>query len=211
MELALKSYMFRVRDIVVSSLVLLLLSPVLVGVALLVRFKLGAPILFHQDRPGLKGVSFRMYKFRTMTDACDAQGKLLTDAYRVTKFGKLLRATSLDEFPALYNVLKGDLSLVGPRPLLMKYLPLYNEHQARRHEVLPGITGWAQVNGRNAISWEQKFEYDVWYVENRSLFLDLKILYMTLIKVVLQDGISQEGETTMTEFTGSTNGNEPYG
>jgi len=172
-------------------------------VAVMVRIRLGSPILFSQIRPGQHGEPFRMYKFRTMTNERDTGGNMLPDAQRLTRFGKLLRSTSLDEFPALINVLKGDMSLVGPRPLLMEYLDRYTPEQARRHEVRPGITGWAQVNGRNAISWEEKFKLDIWYVDNRSLWLDIKILWMTFVKVFKREGVSQEGEATMSKFMGN--------
>lgn len=195
--------MKRCFDILISIAVLLLLSPVILLTMLLVRAKLGSPVFFKQTRPGLGDDPFEMVKFRTMTDEWDSNGELLQDEVRLTKFGKFLRASSLDELPELWNVLKGDMSLVGPRPLLMEYLPLYSPEQARRHEVRPGITGWAQVNGRNAISWEEKFEYDVWYVENQSSWLDLKILFLTLKKVFVREGISQAGQATMTKFTGS--------
>lgn len=184
---------------------LLVLSPVLLGVAYLVRKNLGSPVLFRQVRPGMHGKPFEMIKFRTMLDAVDAQGNVLPDEVRLTSFGRFLRSTSLDELPELWNVLKGDMSLVGPRPLLMEYLPLYTPEQARRHEVRPGVTGWAQINGRNAISWEDKFKLDVWYVDNQSLWLDLRIIFLTIKKVVVRDGISAEGEATMTRFTGSVN------
>lgn len=190
-------------DIVAAGSALLLLSPVLLGVAALVRVNLGAPVLFRQRRPGLHGRPFEMVKFRTMRDAVDARGQALPDAERLTRFGRLLRATSLDELPELWNVLTGDMSLVGPRPLLMEYLPLYSPEQARRHEVRPGITGWAQVNGRNALSWDDKFRLDVWYVEHQSLWLDLRILALTVKKVLVREGISAEGEVTAARFTGS--------
>ncbi|MGL4866612.1 MAG: sugar transferase, partial [Cetobacterium sp.] len=164
--------------------------------------KLGSPAIFKQERPGKDGKIFTMYKFRSMSDARDKNGKLLSDSERLTKFGKLLRATSLDELPELYNVLRGEMSLVGPRPLLPEYLSRYNSFQARRHEVLPGITGWAQVNGRNAISWDDKFKLDVYYVDNRSFIFDIKILFLTVKKVFIKEGISQEGEATMQEFMG---------
>lgn len=196
--------MKRLMDALVAIMALLLLLPVLVLLGLLIRFKLGSPVLFRQVRPGMGGRPFQMAKFRTMTDARDSEGELLPDSDRLTPFGQFLRATSLDELPELWNVLKGDMSLVGPRPLLMEYLPLYSDRQARRHEVRPGITGWAQINGRNALSWEEKFELDVWYVDNRSLWLDIKILFLTVWKVVKRDGISQKGEVTMSKFTGST-------
>ncbi|WP_252109660.1 MULTISPECIES: sugar transferase [unclassified Halomonas] len=195
--------MKRLFDFLVSLLALSLLSPVLLVVALLVRGKLGSPVLFRQIRPGLHGKPFEMVKFRTMKDAYDAQGHPLPDDLRLTRFGNFLRATSLDELPELWNVLKGDMSLVGPRPLLMEYLPLYSAEQYRRHEARPGVTGWAQINGRNAISWDDKFKLDVWYVDNHSLWLDLKILMLTVKKVLVRDGISAEGEATMTKFTGS--------
>jgi lipopolysaccharide/colanic/teichoic acid biosynthesis glycosyltransferase len=192
----------RLFDIVASALGLLLLSIVIAVVAWKIRRKLGSPVLFRQVRPGLDGKPFEMIKFRTMRDAVDAQGNSLPDAERMTPFGSFLRASSLDELPELWNVLKGDMSLVGPRPLLMEYLPLYSPEQYRRHEVRPGVTGWAQINGRNALSWEEKFNLDVWYVDNRSLWLDLKILFLTIKKVVVRDGISAEGEVTMPKFTG---------
>lgn len=193
----------RILDVVASGSALLVLSPVLVGVAYLVRKNLGSPVLFTQVRPGLNGKPFKMVKFRTMRDAVDAQGNALPDDQRLTPFGQFLRSTSLDELPELWNVLKGDMSLVGPRPLLMEYLPLYSPEQARRHEAKPGVTGWAQINGRNAISWEDKFKLDVWYVDNQSLWLDIRILLLTVKKVVVRDGISADGEATMTRFTGS--------
>lgn len=198
--------MKRMMDILVSMAALILLSPVLLAVALLVRLKLGSPILFRQQRPGLHGKSFDIIKFRTMLDAEAPDGTLLPDAQRLTPFGKALRASSLDELPELLNVLKGDMSLVGPRPLLMQYLPLYSPRQARRHEVRPGITGWAQVNGRNAVDWPERFELDVWYVENRTLLLDLKILLRTVTGVLRREGISQEGHVTMEPFTGNEQG-----
>ena len=193
----------RLIDILASGLALIILSPVIIVVAILVNSKLGSPIFFQQVRPGLGGKPFKMVKFRTMLDAVDSQGNPLPDEVRLTDFGKFLRSTSLDELPELWNVLKGDMSLVGPRPLLMEYLPLYSADQARRHEVRPGVTGWAQINGRNAISWEQKFELDTWYVDNQSLWLDIKILFLTVWKVVHRDGISAAGEATMTRFTGT--------
>lgn len=196
--------MKRLFDIFVSAGALIVLSPLMVCLALLIRVKLGAPVLFSQVRPGLNTGPFRMYKFRSMTNAHDAQGVLLPDAERLTPFGKFLRASSLDELPELFNILRGDMSLVGPRPLLMEYLPLYSARQARRHEVRPGLTGWAQVNGRNALSWDEKFELDVWYVENRSFALDLKILWLTLLTVIRRKGISSDGHATMPPFTGSS-------
>ena len=195
--------MKRLFDIVFSLTMLICLLPVLLITWVLVRKKLGSPSIFKQARPGKNGDLFQLYKFRTMTDERDENGQLLSDEHRLTLFGKMLRKLSLDELPQLWNVLKGDMSFVGPRPLLVEYLPLYNERQAKRHEVRPGITGWAQVNGRNAISWEQKFEYDVWYVENRSLILDIKILFLTVKKVFISEGISAEGQATMEKFTGS--------
>ena len=190
----------RLFDLVLGIPTLIVLSPVLCVLALLVRMKLGSPVLFCQERPGLNGKPFILYKFRTMTDARDAQGNLFPDAERLTPFGRLLRKYSLDELPEFFNVFKGDMSLVGPRPLLMQYLNRYTPEQMRRHEVKPGITGWAQVNGRNAISWEEKFRLDVWYVDNWSVTLDLKILLMTMAKVLRREGISQPGHATMEEF-----------
>ena len=192
----------RLFDIVASLLGLLLLSPVILFVAWQIRRKLGKPVLFRQVRPGVGGHPFEMIKFRTMRDAVDANGNALPDVERMTPFGNFLRSTSLDELPELWNVLKGDMSLVGPRPLLMEYLPLYSVEQYRRHELRPGVTGWAQVNGRNALSWEEKFELDVWYVDNRSFWLDLKIILMTLKKVFVREGISADGEATMSKFPG---------
>ncbi len=192
----------RLIDIFVASSGLILLSPVLATVAILVRRKLGSPVLFRQVRPGKGGKPFEMMKFRTMTDERGADGELLPDEQRLTPFGQFLRSTSLDELPGLISVLKGDMSLVGPRPLLLEYLPLYSPEQARRHNVRPGITGWAQVNGRNALSWDEKFELDVWYVDNQSLWLDIKILFLTVKKVLVREGITAEGEATMTKFTG---------
>ena len=193
----------RLFDIVVAGLALVLLTVPLALLAWQVRRKLGRPVLFSQVRPGLNGQPFKMFKFRTMTDARDAKDELLPDAERLTPFGRWLRATSLDELPELWNVLNGDMSLIGPRPLLTEYLPLYSTKQARRHEVRPGITGWAQVNGRNAISWDQKFALDVWYVDHQSLWLDAKILWLTVRKVLVRDGISAMGEATMPRFTGA--------
>jgi len=193
----------RSLDLGLSLSALLLLAPLLVILALFVRVKLGAPILFRQRRPGLHGKLFTLYKFRTMTDARDAQGNLLPDAQRLTAFGRFLRSASLDELPELFNVLKGEMSLVGPRPLLIQYLERYTPEQMRRHHVLPGLTGWAQVNGRNALTWEQKFELDVWYVEHQSFSLDLKIIFMTAWKIVKREGINQTGQATAQEFMGS--------
>ena len=192
----------RLFDVVASFFGLLLLSPVIAVVAWQVRRKLGTPVLFRQVRPGLDGKPFEMIKFRTMKDACDAHGNPLPDSERMTAFGSFLRSSSLDELPGLWNVLKGEMSLVGPRPLLMEYLPLYSAQQYRRHEVRPGVTGWAQVNGRNALSWEDKFKLDVWYVDNRSIWLDVKIVFLTLKKVLIREGISADGEVTMSKFTG---------
>lgn len=195
--------MKRTFDFFVATVLLLGLLPILCAVATAVRLKLGSPILFRQERPGLFAQPFGMLKFRTMTDARGADGQLLPDGDRLTRFGRFLRASSLDELPGLINVVKGEMSLVGPRPLLMKYVPLYDAYQTRRHEVRPGITGWAQVNGRNALSWDQKFTLDIWYVDNRSFLLDLRILAMTALKVVKRDGISAAGEATMAPFRGN--------
>jgi sugar transferase EpsL len=194
----------RLLDLVLTVPALILLSPVLLVTALLVHVKLGAPVLFRQQRPGLNGQPFTIYKFRTMTDARDTNGQLLPDAERLTKFGRFLRSTSLDELPELLNVLKGEMSLVGPRPLLMQYLERYTPQQARRHETWPGITGWAQINGRNAITWEQKFELDVWYVKHVTFRLDVKIIALTIWKTLKREGISEPGQATMQEFTGNT-------
>ena len=194
----------RLFDTTLAALALMLLAVPLCVLAMVVRQKLGAPVLFRQMRPGLHGRPFEMLKFRTMTDARDEQGVPLPDAIRLTPLGRWLRATSLDELPELWNVLKGDMSLVGPRPLLMEYLPLYSAEQARRHEVRPGITGWAQVNGRNAVSWEDKFRMDVWYVDHRSIWLDIKILWLTVRKVLAREGISAANEATMRKFTGGS-------
>lgn len=193
----------RILDIAIASTALILLSPIYFIVSHKVKKNLGSPVLFRQVRPGLHGKPFEMVKFRTMKDAMDTQGNPLPDSERLTAFGKMLRATSLDEMPELWNVIKGDMSIVGPRPLLMEYLPLYNSEQAKRHNVRPGITGYAQVNGRNAISWEKKFELDTWYVENQSLWLDFKIMLKTVKKVIAKDDISEAGEVTMTKFTGT--------
>ncbi|WP_166169740.1 sugar transferase [Acinetobacter sp. SA01] len=193
----------RVLDVVIASTALLLLSPVYFFVAYKVRKNLGSPVLFRQVRPGLHGKPFEMIKFRSMKDAVDENGNPLPDSERLIPFGQMLRATSLDEMPELWNVIKGEMSIVGPRPLLMEYLPLYNSEQAKRHNVRPGITGYAQVNGRNAISWEKKFELDTWYVENQSLWLDFKIMLKTVKKVLAKDDISAEGEATMSKFTGT--------
>jgi lipopolysaccharide/colanic/teichoic acid biosynthesis glycosyltransferase len=197
--------MKRLIDFTAGLLALFMLSPFILLLIVLIRLKLGAPVFFTQTRPGLDGKPFRMIKFRTMTDARDDNGGLLPDARRLTSFGKFLRSSSLDELPELWNVLKGNMSLVGPRPLLMEYLPLYSPEQARRHNVRPGITGWAQVNGRNALSWEDKFKLDVWYVDNRTGWLDVKILWLTVRKVLMSEGINAAGEATMSKFTGAGN------
>lgn len=194
----------RALDLAVSATALVAVSPVLALTAGVVRLFLGSPILFSQARPGLGGRPFRMYKFRTMRELTDAAGNPLPDVQRLTGLGRFLRATSLDELPGLFNVLRGEMSLVGPRPLLVEYLPLYSAEQARRHEVRPGITGWAQVNGRNALSWEERFRLDVWYVDHRSFWLDLRILLLTVRKVIVREGISQQGSATMERFRGST-------
>ena len=197
--------MKRIFDLVVTFFGLLLLLPVITLTALILISKLGLPIFFKQSRTGLNGKIFNIYKFRTMTNDCDKDGILLPDELRLTKFGKFLRSTSLDELPSLWNVLKSDMSLVGPRPLLLEYLTLYSTQQARRHEVKPGITGWAQVNGRNAITWGEKFDLDVWYVDNQSIWLDIKILWLTVKKVIMRDGINQVGQSTMENFKGNDN------
>ena len=197
--------MKRIFDIFASTLALILLSPVIAITAYFIHKKLGSPVLFLQVRPGLKGKPFEMIKFRTMKDAVDKHGKSLPDSERLTSFGAKLRSTSLDELPGLWNVLKGDMSLVGPRPLLMEYLPLYNQDQNRRHDVRPGVTGWAQINGRNAIGWNEKFKLDVWYVDNQSLWLDIKIIFLTIKKVLVKEGISADEHVTMPEFTGNNN------
>lgn len=193
----------RAFDLIASISALLILSPVLIVVAALVRWRMGSPVLFAQQRPGLGGQPFTMYKFRTMTDERDANGDLLPDAQRLTRLGRFMRSASLDELPELFNVLKGDMSIVGPRPLLTQYLERYTPEQARRHEVCPGITGWAQINGRNAITWEEKFALDVWYVDNASLWLDIKIIALTVWKVLRREGISAQGDATMPEFMGT--------
>jgi sugar transferase EpsL len=194
--------MKRLFDLLASSSALLVLMPVIIVLMLLVRIKLGSPIFFKQARPGLNGEIFYLFKFRSMTSARDQSGDLLCDADRLTSFGKGLRASSLDELPTLWNIVKGDMSVVGPRPLLVEYLPLYSAHQARRHDVKPGLTGWAQANGRNALSWEEKFDLDIWYVDHASFWLDLKIIGLTLIKVIRKEGISAAGDATMPKFTG---------
>lgn len=193
----------RFFDVLASLCGLIVLSPVIVVVAWKISRKLGSPVLFRQVRPGKDGKPFEMIKFRTMLDAVDSNGNPLPDSERMTPFGSFLRSSSLDELPGLWNVLKGDMSLVGPRPLLVEYLPLYSTEQGRRHDVRPGLSGWAQVNGRNAISWEDKFKLDVWYVDNCSFWLDIKIIFLTIKKVFVRDGISAKGEATMTKFTGS--------
>ena len=193
----------RLFDIVASASGLIFLSPVFLILIYLIRKNLGEPVFFTQERPGKDGKPFKMIKFRSMRDAVDKDGNPLPDSERLTPFGKKLRATSLDELPELWNVLKGDMSLVGPRPLLMSYLPLYNEFQNRRHEMKPGVTGWAQVNGRNALSWDEKFAHDIWYIDHYSFWLDMKILFLTVKKVFIKEGISAEGETTMPYFTGN--------
>lgn len=199
--------MLRIKrnfDVVIAVLVSLSFLPLLALIAFEAHRKMGSPVLFRQTRPGLHGKPFEMLKFRTMRDAHDAEGRPLPDSERLTDFGRWLRATSLDELPGLWNVLKGDMSLVGPRPLLMEYLPLYSPEQARRHEVRPGITGWAQISGRNALSWEEKFALDVWYIDNQSFWLDMKILFLTVKKVLSRDGISATGEATMSKFMGNS-------
>lgn len=196
----------RFFDIVLSALSLLILLPIIALVAWNIRKNLGSPVLFRQTRPGLNGKPFEMVKFRTMKDAVDQQGNPLPDSERMTPFGDKLRNSSLDELPELWNVLKGEMSLVGPRPLLMQYLPLYSKEQSRRHDVRPGVTGWAQINGRNAISWEEKFALDVWYVDNKTLWLDIKILFLTVKKVFVKEGISADGHVTVEPFKGSENG-----
>ncbi|GLO59660.1 sugar transferase [Vibrio sp. MACH09] len=195
--------MKRIFDVVVSLFVLVITSPVLFILALLIRFKLGSPIIFRQFRPGLYGRSFQLIKFRTMADSRDSEGKLLSDDLRLGRFGKFLRSTSLDELPSLVNVIKGEMSLVGPRPLLEEYMPLYNEEQRKRHNVKPGVTGWAQVHGRNAVEWDEKFKLDTWYVENKSFMLDIKILFLTIKKVLIREGITSENNVTVDSFKGN--------
>ncbi|MBG9614832.1 sugar transferase [Bacillus cereus] len=195
--------MKRLFDVLVSSILIVLALPILLILAILIRVNLGSPIIFKQQRPGMYGKPFYLYKFRSMSDGRDKEGNLLPNHMRMTKFGNVIRKFSLDELPQLINVLKGDISLVGPRPLLMEYLNLYTKEQARRHEVRPGITGWAQVNGRNAISWEEKFELDVWYVNNHSFILDMKILFLTALKVVRTEGVNKSENITMPKFTGT--------
>ena len=198
-----ETYIKRLMDIVVSGCGLLVLSPVLLVTAVLVRVKLGSPVIFRQPRPGRDGVVFNLYKFRSMTDETDENGNLLPDEIRLTKFGRMLRATSLDELPELWNILRGDMSVVGPRPLLVKYLPLYNEQQRHRHDVRPGLTGWAQVHGRNLVTWEEKFRLDLWYVEHISFAVDVKTILLTVRNVLRREGISSESAATMEEFTGT--------
>tara|TARA_Y100000748_G_C15343784_1_gene429083 strand:+ start:55 stop:657 length:603 start_codon:yes stop_codon:yes gene_type:complete len=198
-----KYFLKRAIDLVIAFFGIIFLLPIYLIIIFLIMMNLGSPIFFKQSRPGLYGKTFNIYKFRTMTNKLDKNGNLLPDKKRLTKFGKFLRSSSFDELPGLWNVLNGDMSLVGPRPLLVEYLPLYSEKQSRRHEVRPGITGWAQVNGRNTISWDQKFEMDVWYVDNQSFFLDIKILWLTLKKVIKQDGISHNNHVTMEKFKGN--------
>ncbi|MFQ6793598.1 MAG: sugar transferase [Thomasclavelia sp.] len=201
-----RKYIKRILDFILSLIALIILSPVLLIVALLVRIKLGSPVIFKQERPGKDEKIFTLYKFRTMTDQKDEEGNLLPDEIRLTKFGRMLRSTSLDELPELFNILKGDMSIVGPRPLLVRYLPLYNSRQKHRHDVKPGFTGWAQCNGRNAITWEEKFELDLYYVKHVSFFIDLRIILKTLKTVLLREGISSDTSATMEEFRGNTNG-----
>ena len=198
-----KSYIKTFLDFMLALIGLIILLPLFMIISVLIIFKLNAPVFFKQSRPGLNGETFEIYKFRTMSNECDENGAPLSDEERLTKFGSFLRSTSLDELPGLWNVLNGTMSLIGPRPLLIEYLPLYSDRQARRHEVKPGITGWAQVNGRNAIEWKEKFELDVWYVENLTFFLDIKILYLTLKKVIRRDGISHNNHVTMKKFKGN--------
>ena len=199
-----KFFIKRILEFTIALLALFMLLPIFLTISILVLLKMGTPIFFIQSRPGLNGKTFKMYKFRTMTNKCDKNGKLLEDKDRLSNFGSFLRSTSLDELPTLWNVLCGNMSLVGPRPLLIEYLPLYSKNQARRHDVRPGITGWAQVNGRNAISWNEKFELDTWYVENQSFALDMKIILLTLKKVIKRDGISHNNHVTMEKFKGNT-------
>lgn len=200
-----RRYIKRLLDFILSLLAIIILSPIYLIVAILVRTKLGSPIIFTQERPGKDEKIFKMYKFRSMTNETDEEGNLLPDDVRLTKFGKLLRSTSLDELPELFNILKGDMSIVGPRPLLVRYLPLYNEHQKHRHDVRPGFTGWAQCNGRNAISWEEKFDLDIYYVNHVSFLLDIKIIFKTIKTVLCREGISSETSVTMEEFRGTSN------
>ena len=203
-----RRFVKRLLDILISLPVLVLFSPLFLAVGIVVRIRLGSPVIFTQDRPGYKGKVFKLYKFRSMTDARDDNGELLPDEVRLTKFGRLLRSTSLDELPEFLNILKGDMSFVGPRPLLVKYLPLYNAHQMRRHDVKPGLTGYAQVNGRNTITWEQKFDYDVWYVDHLSFLLDLKIVFQTVAVVFRHSDINSANNATMEAFTGTPPGKD---
>ncbi|MFE5389414.1 sugar transferase [Bacillus thuringiensis] len=196
----------RPMDFILSLTAIIMLSPVFLIVAFLVKTRLGSPVLFKQERPGLNGTIFKMYKFRTMTDEKNENGELLPDSVRLTKFGKFLRSTSLDELPGLFNIFKGDMSIIGPRPLLVQYLPLYNEHQKRRHEVRPGLSGLAQVNGRNAISWEEKFNYDIEYVDNMNFIMDWKIILLTIKKVFIREGINSQTAATMEPFKGNSKG-----
>lgn len=200
-----RQYLKRPFDIMVTLLALIILSPIYLAAALIVRWQLGSPVIFLQDRPGYMGQLFNIYKFRTMSKDRDENGQPLPDSQRMTRLGRFLRSTSLDELPELINVLKGEMSLVGPRPLLIEYLPLYSPHQMRRHEVLPGITGWAQVNGRNNLSWQEKFTLDVWYVDNLSFTLDLKIILRTMYQILKREGINQPGQATVQHFTGEGN------
>lgn len=204
-EIMYRLYIKRALDLILSLLAVIVLSPILILVAVLVRIKLGSPVVFKQERPGKKEKIFTLYKFRTMTDKKDDKGKLLPDDMRLTKFGRMLRSTSLDELPELFNIIKGDMSIVGPRPLLVKYLPLYNDIQRQRHEARPGFTGYAQVNGRNAISWEEKFDLDVYYVNHISFFMDIRIIMKTVRTVILREGITSETSSTMEEFRGTLN------
>jgi sugar transferase EpsL len=198
-----RHFIKRLFDIISSIAGLAVTSPLLIILAILIRLKLSSPILFRQQRPGLRGKAFVIYKFKTMTDQCDSSGNLLPDEQRLPAFGRFLRSTSFDELPELFNVLKGDMSIVGPRPLMMKYLDRYSPEQARRHEVKPGITGWAQINGRNAISWEDRFKLDIWYVDNQTFWLDMKIIFKTIRNVIAKEGITQQGRATMDEFMGT--------
>lgn len=198
-----KNFFKVIFDFILSSILILLLSPFMILVGIVIRLKLGSPVLFIQKRPGLNETIFRIYKFRTMSEKKDEKGDFLSDNERLKGVGKFIRSLSLDELPQLFNILKGDMSFVGPRPLLVEYLPLYSVEQSRRHEVKPGITGWAQVNGRNAIGWDDKFKLDVWYVENQSFFLDMKIIFMTILKVIKRDGISSKTFVTMEKFNGN--------
>lgn len=198
-----RNFIKRLFDIISSAVALIIISPLLIILAVLVRLKLGSPILFRQQRPGLGGKAFAIYKFRTMTDRHDATGNLLPDDQRLPAFGRFLRSTSFDELPELLNVFKGDMSVVGPRPLMMKYLGRYSPEQARRHEVKPGITGWAQINGRNTVSWEDKFKLDVWYVDNWTFWLDMKIIFRSIWMVIAREGITQQGRATIDEFMGT--------